>query len=86
MKRKGRHRLPKVHGDLDAEDTARLFGRFRWNEYTPAGTVERARFFARQGARNGTGAGWRWGFRGVLVAIPIVIGAVVLIYALTVAF
>lgn len=32
MKRKGRRRLPKV-GDLDPDDEARLFGRFKWNQY-----------------------------------------------------
>jgi hypothetical protein len=84
MKRKGRRRLPKVPGDLGADDTARLFGRFRWNQYTPAGTVERAGFFARQAARNGSREGWRWGFGAMVVVIPIVLGAALLIYALTV--
>ena len=86
MKRKGRHHLPKVQGDLGPDDTARLFGRFRWNQYTPAGTVERAGFFARQAAHNGSREGWRWGFGAMFVVIPIVLGAALLIYVLTLVF
>src|SRR5262245_53778778 len=86
MKRKGRHHLPKVHDDLGPDDTARLFGRFRWSQYTPAGTVERAGFFARQAARTGTGEGWRWCLGAMVVVIPIVLGAALVIYALTLIF
>ena len=86
MKRKGRRHLPKVDGDLGPEDTARLFGRFRWNQYTPAGSIERAGFFARQATRHGTREGWRWGFGAMVVMIPIVIGAALVIYVLTLVF
>jgi hypothetical protein len=82
MKRKGRRHLPKVH-DLDPDDTARLFGRFRWSPYTPGGTVERAGFFARQAARNGSADGWRWGFGAMVVVIPIVLVVAFVIDALT---
>ena len=80
MKRKGRRHLPKVVGDIGREDTARLFGRFRWNQYTPAGTVERAGFFARQADRNGTGLGWRWGFGILLLIVPIIFGTALALY------
>jgi hypothetical protein len=80
MKRKRRHHLPKVQGDIGPEDTARLFQRFRWNQFTPAGTVERAGFFARQAARNGTADGWSWGFRALLLVAPVIIGVALLVY------
>ena len=83
MTRRGRHHLPKVRGDLGPDDTARLFGRFRWNQYTPAGSIERAGFFARQAARHGTGDGWRWGFSAMVVVIPLVLGVALAIYVLT---
>ena len=82
MRRKGRRHLPKVEGDIGPEDTARLFGRFRWNQYTPAGTVERAGFFARQVNRNGDALGWRWGFAAMRVLVPIVVGVAVVVYVL----
>lgn len=37
MKRRGRRHLRKVEGDLGPDDTARLFQRFRWSPFTPAG-------------------------------------------------
>jgi hypothetical protein len=80
MKRKRRHHLPKVHGDVGPEDTARLFQRFRWSQFTPAGTVERAGFFARQAARNGTSDGWAWGFRALVVVAPLLLGVALLVY------
>ncbi len=86
MKRTGRHHLSKVHGDIGPDDTARLFGRFRWSPYTPAGTVERAGFFARQAARNGSGEGWRWGFGAMVVVVPIVLAVALVIYVLTLVF
>jgi hypothetical protein len=79
MKRKGRRRLPKVD-DIGSDDTARLFGRFRWNQYSPAGTVERAGFFARQARRNGTELGWRWGLGILRLIVPIVLGAAIAVY------
>jgi len=82
MKRKGRHHLPKVEGDIGADDTARLFQRFRWSQFTPAGTVERAGFFARQAARNGTSRGWAWGFRALLLLIPLLIGVALVVSVL----
>jgi hypothetical protein len=83
MKRKRRQHLPKVHGDIGPDDTARLFQRFRWSQYTPAGTVERAGFFARQAARNGTSDGWSWGARAVILVVPLVIGVALLVAVIT---
>jgi hypothetical protein len=83
MKRKGRRHLPKVSGDLDAADTARLFQRFRWNQYSPAGTVERTGFLARQIARNGTSRGWAWGWSAMRLAAPLVVGGVLVLYLIT---
>jgi hypothetical protein len=77
MKRKGRRHLPKVGGDIGAEDTARLFGRFRWNQYSPAGSVERAGFFARQAGRTGTDLGRQWGFGIVRLLLPLALGVAV---------
>jgi hypothetical protein len=79
MKRKGRRHLPKV-GELGPEDEARLFGRFRWNQYSPAGSVERAGFFARQARRNGTDLGWRWGLDALRLVVPLMFGLVLVVY------
>jgi hypothetical protein len=46
--RKPRHHLPKVEEDISPDDVNRLFGRFRWGTYSPAGTLERSGFFWRQ--------------------------------------
>jgi hypothetical protein len=70
MKGKGRHHLPKVEGDISADDVGRLFGRFRWGAYNPGSTVERAGFFARQAARNGSADGWAWGFGAMKLVVP----------------
>jgi len=86
MKRKGRHHLPKVHRDLGPEDTARLFGRFRWNQYTPAGTVERAGFFAPAFMRQRTARLLIPFAFAMVVVIPIVLGAALAIYVLTLVF
>jgi len=83
MKRKRRHHLPKVQGDIGPDDTARLFQRFQWSQFTPGGTVERAGFFARQAARNGTSDGWSWGSRAVILVVPFIIGVAVLVYLVT---
>jgi hypothetical protein len=40
---------------MSPTDQARLFGGFRWNQYSPAGQLERGGFFLRQFRRNG---GW----------------------------
>jgi hypothetical protein len=73
MKRKGRRHLPKVEGDVSADDVGRLFGRFRWGGYTPGGTVERAGFFSRQVARNGSADGWVWGFGAMRLVVPVLV-------------
>ena len=50
--RKPRHHLPKVDGEyISPDDVNRLFGRFRWGAYSPAGTLERSGFFYRQASR-----------------------------------
>jgi hypothetical protein len=46
--RKPQHHLPKVEEDISPDDVNRLFGRFRWGAYSPAGTLERNGFFWRQ--------------------------------------
>ena len=88
MKRRGRRHLPKVHG-LPAYpgDQARVVGQFRWGAYTPAGNLERLRFFIRQVDRNGTADGWKWGFGILRVLAPMILWIALLaagIYGLTV--
>jgi hypothetical protein len=80
MKRRGRRHLPKIPGDLGPDDTARLFQQFRWSQFTPAGMVERAGFFARQAARNGTSEGWKWGFGAVVVVAPFIFVAGLVVF------
>jgi hypothetical protein len=59
-------------------DVGRLFGRFSWGAYSPAGALERNGFFLRQLRRDGTKGAWefvaqaKWvfvGFAAVVVAI-----------------
>jgi hypothetical protein len=77
MKRRGRHHLPKVHGGEPwpgADDpNGPLFMQFRWSQYSPAGSVERLGWFAKQVNRNGTSLGWKWGFGILRVLAPIVL-------------
>lgn len=49
--RKLRRHLPKVEQQISPDDVNRLFGRFRWGTYSPAGTLERNGFFWRQVSR-----------------------------------
>jgi hypothetical protein len=80
MKRRGRRHLPKVRGDLDPADTARLFGDFRWNQWSPAGRLERFGFFTRQLGRNGDREGWAWGWAALKLVTPLVVGLALLAY------
>ena len=50
-------------------DVGRLFGRFTWGAWSPAGNLERNGFFWRQLSRNGTKGAWAfvWQARWVFV-------------------
>lgn len=83
MKRPGRRHLPKVSDDdVSPADEARLFQRFRWNQWSPAGNLERYGFFWRQVARNGTARGWSWGFGAVRMFGPFILAAFAAAYIL----
>jgi hypothetical protein len=56
-RRKRRVELPDPDA-LPPGDAGRLFGRFTWGAYTPAGNLERNGFFLRQLQRNGTRGAW----------------------------
>ena len=58
-RRKPAHHLPKSHEHYSDAETGRVFGQFRWGAYTPAGTVERAGFLARQVSRRRRHPEWR---------------------------
>jgi hypothetical protein len=77
MKRRGRQHLPKVQGGVawpGADDpNGPLFMQFRWSQYSPAGTVERVGWFAKQANRNGMSLGWKWGFGILRVLAPVVL-------------
>jgi hypothetical protein len=85
-RRKPRRELPDTD-NVSEGDVDRLFGRFRWNEYSPAGNLERSGFFWRQFTRNGArGAGAfiadaKWAFAFVL-AVCAVVALVVLVLSL----
>jgi hypothetical protein len=76
-RRKRKRRLPDV-GDIAEGDQARLFGRFTWNQYSPAGNLERSGFLARQFNRNGfRGVGsFLWQARWMFLVVPAGIVAV----------
>lgn len=80
-RRKKRQKLPPVpkmtEGDVD-----RLFGHFTWNQYSPAGRLERTGFLWRQlarrsGRRDGlTMAGYLvW----AIVALPLLAGLIAIL-------
>jgi hypothetical protein len=50
-RRKPVHHLPKSHAHYSDAELGRVFGQFRWSAYSPAGSVERAGFLARQWSR-----------------------------------
>jgi hypothetical protein len=53
-RRKKARRLHKVDDkNISEGDVGRLFGRFGWSPFTPAGALERNGFFLRQFKRNG---------------------------------
>ncbi len=56
-RRKKWRKLPEVDRMTEG-DVGRLFGRFSWNAYSPAGALERHGFFWRQVKRIGTKPGW----------------------------
>jgi len=53
---------------MSEAELARAFGNFRWGAYTPAGSIERAGFFARQVSRRRGHPEWREHNRGIVVA------------------
>ncbi len=82
-RRKKRRRLPDVP-DLPPGDVGRLFGRFTWSAYSPAGNLERHGFFWRQWSRarpSDATRAFRDAMRSTLIvtltACAIVVGAVV---------
>ena len=76
-RRKKRRKLPEPE-HLPPGDVNRLFGRFTWGTYSPAGTLERNGFFWRQlGRRRGRDRLRIFGsLMWALVAIPTLIGIV----------
>jgi hypothetical protein len=57
--RKPVHRLPTVEEHYSDAEIGRAFGHFRWGAYTPAGSIERAGFLARQASRRKRHPEWR---------------------------
>lgn len=90
-RRKRKHGPPKYASDdahdftddLQAGDQRRLFGRFTWSAYSPAGNLERNGFFLRQLGRHGTEHAGRNALRLLYLSLPAiaaVFGAVVLFF------
>jgi hypothetical protein len=78
-RRKPKRELRDLTDDLAPGDDRRVFGRFQWGTYSPAGTLERAGFFARQLRRNGNDHAGRKSFRLLYLSLPIIAVAVVAI-------
>jgi hypothetical protein len=87
IKRRKHHRAAR-DGNTPPEpkisdgDVGRLFGRFTWGAYTPAGWLERNGFFLRQLSRNGSDHALRKSLRLLYLSLPAiaaVLGAVVLV-------
>jgi len=58
-RRKPVHRLSTVEEHYSEAEIGRAFGQFRWGPYTPAGSIERAGFLARQASRRTRHPEWR---------------------------
>ena len=78
-RRKWRHDLPGVE-QMPPGDVDRLFGRFRWGAYSPAGNLERNGFFLRQLRRNGTQGAWAFVAQAkwVFIAFALALGFIAL--------
>jgi hypothetical protein len=80
-RRKLKHELRDLTDDLAPGDEQRVFGRFQWGTYSPAGTFERGAFFLRQLSRNGTGHAGRKSLRLLYLSLPaiaLVLGTIML--------
>jgi hypothetical protein len=62
-------------------DVNRLFGRFTWSPYSPAGGLERNGFLWRQLRRRGRRDGWTYVAYAVaaIFAFPLVVGLIALV-------
>jgi hypothetical protein len=78
-RRKPKRKLRDFTDDLAPGDERRVFGRFDWNQYSPAGMLERGWFVSRQVARNGTDHAGRKSLRLLYLSLPIVAVALVAI-------
>lgn len=80
-RRKRRRDLPNVE-NIPPGDVRRLFGRFTWGAYSPAGALERNGFFWRQLRRRRTRDKWKilgyawWYLCTVPFALVLVLGFV----------
>jgi hypothetical protein len=80
-RRKPRRKLPDV-GGMTEGDVGRLFGRFTWGAYSPAGGLERGGYFLRQLRRNGTKGAWEFVAQAKWVFVMFAVGVVMIAAAL----
>jgi hypothetical protein len=81
-RRKPKRELRDLTDQLTPGDEQRVFGRFQWGTYSPAGTLERGMFFIRQRARGGSDHAGRKSLRLLSLSLPaiaLVLGAIVLV-------
>jgi hypothetical protein len=77
-RRKPRRELPRVES-LPPGDADRVFGRFSWGGFSPAGNLERNGFFWRQLRRRRVRDGWTilgygwWVFAAVSIALVLLV-------------
>jgi hypothetical protein len=84
IKRRKPKREPRdLTADLSSDDDRRVFGRFRWGTYSPAGTLERGAFFGRQLGRNGSDHAGRRSLRLLYLSLPVlaVVGVALVLVA-----
>jgi hypothetical protein len=81
-RRKPKRELRDLTDDLAPGDEQRVFGRFQWGNYTPAGNLERSGFFLRQLSRNGTDHAGRKSLRLLYLSLPaiaLVLGVIMVV-------
>jgi hypothetical protein len=84
-RRKPKRQLRDFTDDLAPGDEQRVFGRFQWGSYSPAGAFERGAFFMRQVARNGTDHAGRKSLRMLYLSLPaiaVVLGVIYVVVTL----
>jgi hypothetical protein len=81
IRRRKHHRALPTVDPLPPGDDERVFGRFRWGAYSPAGSLERSGFFWRQlGRRRADTETWRFSGYALHLVVGVSLAIAVVVY------